>query len=385
MRAAVVLLLAGACNFTTHGAAPSDATDAPAIDSPDAPGGGDGSGSGSGSAVPGRKKPITIQKTKVAGAVDDFPVWIDLDDADIAASARADGSDIHFTDANGVALDHEIQSWDRTAHRLKAWVRVPHLDSNNNVTIFVGYGDVAQAVQQNPAGVFNAGFVAVWHLDDTLANNTAIADATGTHAGSAVGFNANQQVTAQLGGGFSFDGTSRSMVTFTNPLLGSTAHTISAWVDQKSTTAYSAILTVGSAGTDQARFLYGNYLNSGTLGIGQYGDDWVPTGHDLRNAGWTLVHWVHEGNNKKVHIFVDGVEVTGSPHTMGAAPNTTGTAGYIGYAPEPAFGNPTGMNGGLDEVRIATVTRNAAWIGTEHNNQGSPATFYTVGAEQTAP
>jgi hypothetical protein len=269
-------------------------------------------------------------------------------------------------------------------HRLQAWVRVPHLDPQTTVTIYVRYGDVSVATQQNAPGVFSSSFAAVWHLDDPL-NTTTVADATATHPGTAVSFMPNQQVTAQLGGGFSFDGSSRSMVTFTNPLLGNTPHTISAWVDQKSTTAYSAILTVGSPGTDQARFLYANYLNSGTLGLGQYNDDWVPTGHDLRNQGWTLVHWVHEGNNKKVHIFIDGTEIGGSPHTMGAAPNTTGTEGYIGYAPEPMFGNPTGMNGGLDEVRIATVVRTPGWIGTEHNNQASPATFYTVGAEQTVP
>jgi hypothetical protein len=43
------------------------------------------------------------------------------------------------------------------------------------------------------------------------------------------------------------------------------------------------------------------------------------------------------------------------------------------------------MNGGLDEVRIATVARNPAWVGTEYNNQSSPATFYSVGAEEPAP
>jgi MSHA biogenesis protein MshQ len=385
MRATGVLLLAGACNFTTH-AAPTDATDAPVIDAADALDSADApvDGSGSGSAVLGRKKPITIDKTKIAGNVDNFPVWIDLDDADLAATARADGADIHFTDGNGVALDHEIQSWSRPMHRLQAWVRLPHLASSANTTIYVVYGDMAQAVPQNPAGVFMNGFAAVWHLDDAL-SAPAVADATGMHAGVAVGFNPSQQVAAQLGGGFSFDGTSSSKVTFTNPLLGNTPHTISAWVAQNMTTEHSAILCVGTNGTAQARFLYANYLNSGTVGLGQYNDDWVPTGHDLRNQGWTLVHWVHEGNNKKVHIFIDGTEIANSPHTMMNAPATTGTAGYIGYAPEPAFGNPTGMNGSLDEVRIATVIRNAGWIGTEHNNQASPATFYSVGAEEPAP
>ena len=231
MRAPAVLLLAGACNFSTH-AAPTDATDAPVIDSVDAADAPiDSSGSGSGSAVLGRRKPITIDKTKVAGAVDDFPVWIDITDRDLMA-ARVDGHDIFFTDANGVALDYERTSFDRAMHHLQAWVRVPHLDSMMTVTIYVVYGDVSLAPGQNPAGVFRNGFAAVWHLDDTLAD-TAIADATGTHTGTAVGFNPSQQVAAQLGGGFSFDGTSRSMVTFTNPLLGNTPHTISAWVDSE--------------------------------------------------------------------------------------------------------------------------------------------------------
>lgn len=387
MRAPAVLLLAGACNFTTHAAGPTDATDAPAIDAPDASpldGDGGGSGSGSGSAVTAHRKPIAIDRTKVAGAVDDFPVWIDLDDTDIAAAARADGQDIFFTDSSGVALDHEITSWSQPMHHLQAWVRVPHLADNADVTIYVVYGDVARAVQPNPAGVFKNGFAAVWHLDDTLAS-TAVADATGTHAGTAVSLGPGQQVASQLGGGFAFDGTTARMVTFTNPLLGNTPSTISAWVDQKTTTAHSAILTVGKPMTDQARFLYGNYLNTATIGSGLYNDDWAPAGHDLRNDGWTLVHWVHEGQNKKVHIFIDGAEITGSPHTMGGAPQTAGTAGYIGYAPETAFGNPTKMNGGLDEVRIATVTRNAAWIGTEHNNQAAPGSFYTVGPEEPAP
>jgi hypothetical protein len=387
MRLAAVLLVAGACNFSTHAAGPTDAPDVgdaplfdgPTLDAPDAP-----ARDGSGSPVLGRRKSITIDKAKVPGPVDNFPVWIDLDDADIAAAARADGADIHFTDTNGVALDHEIQRWDAAAHRLTAWVRVPHLSASANTTIYIVYGDAAHAVAPNPAGVFMNGFAAVWHLDDALASTT-VADATGTHAGTAVNFTPSQEVAAQLGGGFAFDGTSHRMVTFTNPLLGNTPHTISAWVAQASTTQHSAIVTVGTGTPDHARFVYANYLDSGTVGVGQYSDDWVPTGHDLRNRGWTLVHWVHEGNNKKVHIFIDGAEIGGSPHTMSSAPNTMGTAGYIGYAPEPGFGQQTGMNGALDEVRIATVTRNAAWIGTEHNNQASPATFYTVGPEEPAP
>lgn len=354
--------------------------DTPAIDASDA--GGDGSGSGSGSAGSmAREKPIVINKAKVTGAVDDFPMWIDLTDTQIAVRARADGHDIYFTDSQGVALDREMVSY--SGGHLLAWVRVPHLDMTTTVTIYVVYGDVTRTPQQNAPGVF-AGYAAVWHLDDSLAT-TAVADATNTYNGTATGLASTAQVAAKLGGGITFDGTGNQNIAFTSPLTGTGAHTISAWVDQQTTNRISAILTVGTNATDQARFLYGNYGNGGTVGVGLYNDDWVPAGHDLRGAGWTLVDWTYEGTNKKSHVFVDGQEIMGSPHAMMNAASTPASTGTIGYAPEPTFGNPTGMVGALDEVRIATTIRSPGWIATEFANQSAPATFYMVGAEQIAP
>ena len=40
------------------------------------------------------------------------------------------------------------------------------------------------------------------------------------------------------------------------------------------------------------------------------------------------------------------------------------------------------FNGTIDEVRVSSTLRSAAWIQTEYNNQSSPATFYTVGSAQ---
>jgi hypothetical protein len=70
---------------------------------------------------------------------------------------------------------------------------------------------------------------------------------------------------------------------------------------------------------------------------------------------------------------------------LATAPATAGATGLIGNAPSPAFGGTNGMDGTLDEVRIATVTRDASWIATEFANQSSPGTFYAVGPEELAP
>jgi hypothetical protein len=383
MRGAIVALtLLGACSFKANEVGVSGAIDAPGHDSPGPGGDGSGSGSGSGSAAGAFRKSLTIDKAKVTGNNADFPVWIDLTDADIASRAQADGSDIFFTDSNGAVLDHELVRFNRNTQRVLAWVRVPNLAMAANTVLYVVYGDASRAVAQNAPGVFKSSFGAVWHLDDAL-NTAAIADATGTHPGTATGLTSASQINGQLGPGVAFDGSGTHSIAFTNMLNGSNAHTISAWVNQVDVNAHSPVVVIGTAMTDRARFMYANYLDQDSVGVGQYSDDWIPSGYDLRGQGWKYEVYTLEGSNKKTHLFVDGVEVAGSPHTMNAAANTSSTSGLIGAAPTGFLAAE--MDGSLDEVRIATVARAPGWIATEFANQSAPGSFYAVGSEEPAP
>jgi hypothetical protein len=328
-----------------------------------------------------RRKSVTIDNTKVNGNQTDFPVWIDLTDADIAARAQTDGHDIYFTAADGTTrLDYEIQRWDAAAHRLSAWVRVPTLAANAPTVLYVYYGDPTTTATPNAPGVFKSSFAAVWHLDDVLPA-TAIAEATGTHAGTPTLTAATTQVSAKLGGGLAFTG-SNDTITFTNPLSGNQAHTISVWLSQAAVTHVSAIVVMGTAMTGQARWLYGHYMTA-AMAAGYYSDDYTTT-RNLDGAGLVLLHWVAEGSNGKNHLYVNGAELVGSPMTLNNV-DTQGTTGIIGHAPEPAYGTNTGLEGTIDELRIATTARTTGWITTEYANQSSPSTFYGVGTDEPAP
>jgi hypothetical protein len=329
-------------------------------------------------AVARLRKLIRIDPTAINSTLTDFPVWIDLTDADLGAHAQADGRDIHFIAADSTTpLDYQIQSWQ--ASRLQAWVRVPTLSASAATLIYVYYGDPATAVTPNAAGVFQSGFAAVWHLDDA-APATAVADATGTHPGSP-SLSTATSATAQLGRGLSFTGSTDS-ISFQNPLTGSMPHTISVWVNQPTINHSSPIVVMGTGMQDQARWLYAHHT-SPAVAIGYYADDWLSSA-DIDGAGWTLLHWVSEGANGKNHLYRNGVEITGSPMTItGVA--TMGTAGLIGHAPEPGFGNNMRLEATIDELRIATVARSADWIAAEYANQSSPNLFYTVGAQEGAP
>jgi hypothetical protein len=378
-RLGLPLCLLAACGFSGRAApgAPADA----AIDAAPDPGEAGGGGPGVGQL---RRKQLTFDRAKVTATLADFPAWIDLTDTDIAARAQADGHDVYFTAADGTTLlDHELQLADAANHRFAAWVRIPTLSDSQPTTIYVNYGDPAMAPAAKPAGVFKASFAAVWHLDDALPATT-IADATGTHAGTPMLTSATR-TNGKLGHALAWNANTNDRIEFTNPLMGTGPHTISAWIDQAANLTHTACIVSmgkGQLGTvGHARWLHGHYTNN-SLAVGFYADDYVPNpAVVLDGAGLTYVVWVFEGNNKKNHLYVNGVEIMNSPTMVGSNPDTQTTTGWIGNAPAPDYGNDNAYSGTIDELRIATVVRSPAWIAAEYANQASPSTFYAVGPE----
>jgi hypothetical protein len=328
------------------------------------------------------RKRITIDPARVSGAQAQFPVWIVLDgDAGLQEHATQEGFDIYFTAGDGTPIPYQIQRWTKAAGRLEAWVRADLSDAADMV-IELRYGDPSRASVANPAEVFASSFAAVWHLDDRL-DTDAVADATSKRPGSAGGLVPGDQVAAQLGGGIDFDGVD-DRILFTNPFIGGGDHTISAWVNQRTTSDCDSIVTVGSPAGGDSRFLHSHL--GGRLAAGFFTNDWPTTGANplpsIEDAGWVLLHWVFKGSNRQSRMYRNGVQV-GSTYTFSGGIDTQGTDGNIGFA--PAQWGTCWLNGILDEVRLATIDRTAGWIATEHANQRSPQTFYTVGAEERAP
>src|SRR5262245_20746587 len=176
------------------------------------------------------RKAITIDGTKV-GNVTNFPVWIDLRGGDVPAKAQPDGSDIEFTDAQGVVIASDIVAFQATT-RLAAWVKIAQLQHDMDESMYVKYGD-PKILPRNPQAVWDNRFVAVWHTNDSLSDGR-VADSTGARDGTAMaGLDATHVVAGPLGGAFDFDA-DLNTVTFSNPFAGNSPHTISAWVNTSS-------------------------------------------------------------------------------------------------------------------------------------------------------
>lgn len=323
-----------------------------------------------------RAKTITVTST-ITGTHVDFPMWVVLDDTDLASRAQADGADIHFTTTTGTPLDYERQDWTKTGGHLEAWVRVPAMQTGAQIQ--VRYGELAAAHAASAPNVF-ATYTAVWHLEDSLASPT-IAEARGVATGTAANLTTTARTTAKLGFGIDFTSNS-DQITFTNSLTGAGAHTISLWVDQRTTTNNDALVVLGDGQTNKARWFHSRF-NAATMAVGFYGNDWNNPAEDIQGDSWTLLHWVFDGASRNSRLYRDGTLIAG-PFQHATGIDTQGTAGYIGNVPASAmFGTNMGAAATLDEVRIIGIARDANWIAAEAANQTLPASFYTVGAELT--
>ncbi|MEO8706847.1 MAG: LamG-like jellyroll fold domain-containing protein [Kofleriaceae bacterium] len=374
MRATLVLTICAACSFSPSQATVSDG----GIDSVDAPPDTVRPDGAEGSA---RRKQLSIDDTKVTGAQTAFPVWIVVADAaGLGARALADGSDLYFTLPDGTPLEWERVAWDQPSGHLEAWVRLDLADTTRT-DFELRYGDPGPAHAPNAAQVWTNGFAAVWHLDQLAATTP---DAAGERAGTAVGINTANKVPGTLAGGVEFAGANQE-ITFANPITGGGAHTFSAWVKVAApANGFSSILTLGNPMGNQARWWHTNFPD---VSLGFFGGDWTTSGVNIDGAGPTLMHWVFDPGTDRSQLFRNG-QLVGTSPVHGNAKNTQGATGHIANAPLPfgPGGNaPNPLAGVLDEVRIATTVRTAGWIATEHANQSSPATFYTVGPDQAAP
>ena len=157
------------------------------------------------------RKPITINHTKVTGALTNFPVLISLaTDTDLQAKAQTSGNDIFFTSADGeTKLPHEIETFTRSSGQLVAWVQVPSLSNTTDTVIYMYYGNASTANQQDAVNVWDTNFNGIWHLPN---GTTLTASDSTSSANNGTLQSTPTATTGQIDGGGSFAGASSQYI-----------------------------------------------------------------------------------------------------------------------------------------------------------------------------
>ncbi|MEZ4363177.1 MAG: LamG-like jellyroll fold domain-containing protein [Kofleriaceae bacterium] len=327
-----------------------------------------------------RRIRLTIPSSSVTAPLVNFPVYVEVTNADLKLRLDADASLLSFHLADGAPLDHDLQGYDPDAGTLGAWVRIPALAAATETRFELRYGTEAVMAAPNPAGVWSNDFDLVFHLEENPVNDLPVLRnaATAANPGIPRTLEAVDRIVGQLGRGLDFDD-GMERVEFTNPLTAGAPSTISMWVKDEPAFGDEGLIFLGTQGPLQARWMFSS-LNSNRGSVGLINDDF--TKPDVVFGTWTLLHWTYEGLTSRV--YANGEEAPSSPFTHTAAAMTGGTTGILGNMPI-GFGTNPGLNGALDEVHISHVVRDAAWIAAEYANQRAPATFVVASAPEPLP
>ncbi|MEM2589276.1 MAG: DUF2341 domain-containing protein [Candidatus Bathyarchaeia archaeon] len=330
------------------------------------------------------RRAIVIDGAKVSGELTDFPLLVEILDADLVGKTQPNGNDFVFVDENNMKLNHQIEFYDNLKGHLIAWVRVPHLSPAANTIIYLYYGNPICDNQQNPAGVWDANYKLVLHLNEK----------TGIHCDSTTNGNNGtpfkdvlQGVPGKIDGADTFDGNNDYIEISHSDTLSSytEAFTVSFWIKIGDTSRRQTILckynTAGNMRSWQIEYDPLNcpnnpfwfFASKDGITYSQWWASFVPQANT-----WYYVTIVWQ-SNEVPKFYINGVQVP----TVGTAKissiyNNVGVPLRIGrsiYA-DRCF------RGSLDEIRISNVARSSDWILTAYSNQLDPMTFYSLGEEE---
>lgn len=329
-------------------------------------------------------------------ALTDFPVLLKLSSSNIDyANTQNSGQDIRITDSNGTTLlNYEIEKWDESGTSY-VWTKVPSVDIDSSTDyVYVYYGNSAALDAQAATSVWNSNFKMVQHMEES-GNGTSgeFIDSTSNDNDGTGGSSAYPDLTAsgKINGAQNFNGSSDYISMPAAGLLkGSAQYTMEAWL-------YPTVLPVGGT-LDAYNEMVEDNTNSSRAQFGMSDTNCTGDKFVLRfrtglaaQSGMNLCSTTTPEVNTWYHV-VAVVDATNDAHKLyvnGAVQgtNTTAVDGVNNTNPAntPRIGSFTANTefwpGYIDEFRVSSTARSAAWIAAEYKNMTDA---YTTFASQEA-
>lgn len=137
-------------------------------------------------------KKIIIDHEKVEETTNNFILLLSITDSDLIEHSREDGKDIYFTASNNSKIDHEIEYFNKSEGKLVAWIIIPETSSTIDTEIRMYFGET---IFDNLNNIWDENYVFVHHLNESPSNdqtNGFLDSSIYSNHGTAVGFSNNQ-------------------------------------------------------------------------------------------------------------------------------------------------------------------------------------------------
>jgi hypothetical protein len=303
--------------------------------------------------------------------LNDFPVLIRLGE-EIPGFAysqflTSEAGDLRFV-AEDSELSYEIDTWNPTGNSL-IWVRLPALvPGGTKITAYWGNASVVKPVYATDGSTWSNGYLGVWHLNEPNALNSVNGSAGTGHG--------NVTAEGNIGDAQSFalPPANTSYIDVGN--LKPTSYTLSAWTRNSYVAGKDKVVFRKSGSFFWEQWNIDYNVNHSVIGAEtQY---FQAGGNiDLSEPAWTHEVVAYDSSTGTGYGYMNGSSANGYPQvktpialpSQNDNPCTIGKSGYGSYYGE------------IDEVRLSSVVRSAAWIKACHANQNSPEIFAAISME----
>jgi hypothetical protein len=328
-----------------------------------------------------------------SSGLNNYPVLIKIDnDNDLKAHVlHSAGYDIVFKLGDGTPLYFEVENYDAASGSLTAWVRIPTLSNSTDTNIYMYYGNSSiTSAQGNATWVWDfADYEGVWHFNESPNDGVA-----GGHADSTSNANHGTPMDFQDGGGgstavaglmagadrFVDNQNDRVVVADDTSLTLASNFTIETWVKFDTISTDQHLFYKQHSGSPW--FSYYFYV----LGDNRPNFIWKNSSAQLteltlstlvETGQWYYLVAVKDSGSLRLYLRGNGSEASDSTTVSGTTYDTDTTLNIGG-----SYSGGTGLDGIMDEVRIASVPRSVCWIDTSYNNMRYPGSYISVGSEE---
>ena len=284
--------------------------------------------------------------------VADFPLLVRLDKEWFDfKQAKAGGEDVRFSTSDGTQLAYQIEEWDAARGTASIWLRIPKIEGNARQTILVHWGKADAESESSGKAVFNEsnGYVSVWHLGDTVADEVGTLESKDVGTTATAGMIGKARHFAGKQGVFCGD-------KIANYPSGESSHSTEAWFRAEKSNA--TIIGWGNEAGERGSKVRMLFESPPHVRIDSNFSN-VEGGCRLPLNEW--VHVVHTFGDGPRRIYING-KLDGEAATKLDIKNPARL--WLG-----GWYNNYDFVGDLDEVRISKVARTADWVRLQYENQ----------------
>jgi len=340
-------------------------------------------------------KQVWVQSSQVDNSLINFPVWFYQSSADYNGLDSDSFSFFDGTDGGATELPWEFEVYDDATDTIGAWVNISSISSSSNTSFYIFYDDSASndGGENNPTGVWDSGFEAVWHMNGVVSGSGGTVDDSTSNGndGTTAGGVTDEQ-TGVAGDCFDFNRADSEYFSYSaiSPLSD---FTLEAWGNNDDWSVPTAdgndkAICSWKTGTNEDWYQLTVYDdNSADSSIIQVSAD---TGNDDggkkdaesgdidTHVGWYYMVGVRDTSNTNLYLYlneslVDTTSISGDTSNIVTSQQCVGGRGD---------GGAEYWDGLLDEIRISSVARNASWLKATFYSISSPSTFLEFGSEQ---